>query len=67
MIRTKVFATPEEIESIKTTASLPVIMIGKSFPETALEHAHRCALQHGLPEISGYYGIDLTTGEFVKT
>ena len=66
MTRLGVFATDEEIQSIKITASLPVIRIGGSFPETALEHAHRCALSHGLPEITGYYGIDLRNGEFIK-
>lgn len=31
-----------------------------------VEAAHRSALSHGLPEIPGYYGIDLRTGEFVS-
>ena len=30
------------------------------------KEAHRFALAHGLPEITGYYGCDLRTGEFVK-
>lgn len=66
MTRLKIFATPEEIEAIKLTASLPMIRIGGSFPESGQQHAHRCALSHGLPEFPGYYGIDLRDGEFVK-
>jgi hypothetical protein len=34
--------------------------------ESAIEAAHRAALAHGLPEIPGYYGIDLSNGEFVE-
>lgn len=76
MTYTKVFATAEEIAALK--APHPYMVIGtrvdKEAPggfspnvtESVLEHCHRLALRHGLPEIDGYYGCDLSTGEFVK-
>lgn len=30
------------------------------------ERTHERARAHGLPEIQGFYGCDLATGEFVK-
>ena len=82
MQSTGVFATPEEIEKLKqqyyNAEKTPVIALsvahglrtggfsGEAW--TALYKAcHRVALDHGLPEIEGYYGCDLETGEFVKT
>ena len=61
-----VFATQEEIELLKTTISLPYIKVGEHWPESPQQVAHKIALSHGLPEIEGYYGCDLQTGEFVK-
>lgn len=66
MKRLGVFATAEEAEQIKHTASMPFIKIGDYWPKSAQEVAHEYALLHGLPEISGYYGCDLQTGEFVS-
>ncbi|MGA9860065.1 MAG: hypothetical protein WBQ18_19525 [Solirubrobacteraceae bacterium] len=34
--------------------------------QTARRAVHRYALAHGLPEIPGYYGANLETGEFLK-
>lgn len=61
-----IFATKEEIESMKAAASAPCIMIGGHWPESPQEVCHRLALAHGLPEIEGYYGCDLRTGEFLE-
>jgi hypothetical protein len=78
VIRTKVFATPEEIVYIKQLQNAPVIGITNPEPpgpgvpavipafESPLEACHRYALAHGLPEVSGYYGIDLNTREFLQ-
>jgi hypothetical protein len=63
---TKVFATKEEIQTLKDVCSQPYIVVGGHEPESPLQAAHRLALGHGLPEITGYYGCDLRTGEFVK-
>jgi hypothetical protein len=30
------------------------------------ERCHKIALKHSLPEIKGFYGCDLETGEFVS-
>ncbi len=65
MRRTDKFATPEEIAAIKETMNTPLIALQCGMPETPLQHAHRLAIAHGLPEFSGYYGIDLKTGEFI--
>lgn len=72
------FATEAEIASIKEAQSRPLIAMtnpaapGPGVPhavtmfESAVEVAHRAALAHGLPEFPGFYGIDLSNGEFLK-
>ena len=67
MKRTGVKATADEIEQLKSLLNAPLIMLQCGMPESPQKAAHRLALQHGLPEITGYYGCDLKTGEFVKT
>jgi endonuclease V-like protein UPF0215 family len=64
--RTGVFATADEIERMKAAARMPYMVVGGVPPESAAQVAHRLALRHGLPEIPGYYGCDLRTGEFVS-
>lgn len=66
MTYTGVFATQEEIQTLKNTLNQPYIMVGGHWPKSPQEVAHSLALAHGLPEIPGYYGCDLRTGEFVK-
>lgn len=78
MNRLNVFATADEIAHIKHCANMPVMAITNPAPpgpgvspviplnEDPLKAAHRAALAHGLPEIPGYYGIDLRNGEFVS-
>jgi len=60
------FATKKEIKRIKDAAEQPYMMIGGRWPKSPQEVCHEIALSHGLPEISGYYGCDLRTGEFVS-
>ena len=74
-----VFATKDEIESVRCAINRPIMVftnpkppgpgvpatIPFGFPPEVV--AHRCALQHGLPETDGLiYGLDLRTGEFVS-
>ncbi len=66
MTYTGVLATKDEIQSLKDSCNQPYIRVGNYWPESPQETAHRLALSHGLPEIPGYYGCDLRTGEFVK-
>ena len=67
MYRSKVKATPEEIQSLKDQMNTPLIMLqcGPMGPSPA-ERCHEMALAHGLPEQSGFYGIDGKTGEFLS-
>ncbi|MET3349017.1 UNVERIFIED_ORG: hypothetical protein ABID57_000686 [Arthrobacter sp. UYEF1] len=65
MIKTGIFATPDEIEALKATLKTPVIMAGGMPPPSPQKLCHDLALKHGLPEIKGFYGIT-GTGEFVK-
>ena len=77
MIRTGVRATESEIEQMGTMLNraerTPVITFGgpdaQDWASRAWDEMHRAvhdfALAHGLPEIQGYYGCDLKTGEFV--
>lgn len=76
--RLEVFATAEEIERIKFCQNAPMIAITNPAPpgpgvphaipafQSPIEAAHQAALDHGLPEIPGYYGIDLSNGQFIK-
>lgn len=64
--RTGVFATADEIERLKQTTKTPLIALNAGMPESPQQAAHRLAMGHGLPEIKGYYGCDLRTGEFVS-
>jgi len=68
MKRTGVFATKEEIERLKTSLQTSGMCLSGGKPmSNPQQDAHRIALNHGLPEIEGYYGCDLKTGEFVAT
>lgn len=75
--RLGIFATAEEIAYIKECQSRPLVAMTNPAPPgpgvphavpmftTPIEAAHRAALAHGLPQIPGYYGIDLSNGEFI--
>ena len=74
MKKTGVFASAEETAEIQEIArqasTTPVISFGgPSFAETAWrraqERCHALALEHGLPEIQGFYGAT-QEGEFVE-
>ena len=80
MTKTGVFATKEELEFLmrkaQTAATMPVMALsvadglaGRDFSSlahrSALEACHAIALQHGLPEIVGFYGVT-QEGEFVR-
>lgn len=76
--RLGVFATPEQIERVKFAQSAP--LMGMTNPEppgpgvspvvpmfrSPIEVAHAAALEQGLEEFDGYYGIDLSNGEFLR-
>lgn len=74
--RLGVFATAEEIADVKHAQSMPMMAMtnpappGPGVPPTVpmfrqpIEVAHAAALAHGLKDFSGFYGIDLSNGEF---
>lgn len=75
MTYTGVKATEPEIAELKellaTALNTPVILIGgvdiAGRAWRAVEtRTHELAKAHGLPEVQGYYGCDLRTGEFVE-
>jgi hypothetical protein len=66
MYRSKVRATPEEIEAIRLAMTTPMIMTHIIKPVSPLERCHKLALSHGLPEQRGHYGLDSETGEFLS-
>ena len=67
MNRTGVFATKEEIESLKISLQVSGMCLSGGKPmSNPIEEAHRYALKHGLSEIRGHYGCDLRTGEFLS-
>lgn len=60
---TNVFATAEELEELrKQSDALDREM--RSAADRLIKRCHELALQHGLPEIAGFYGLD-HNGEFV--
>ena len=65
MKRTNVFATIEERDSLRRMVETPAITLQCGSPQSPLDRSHELALQHGLPEIMGRYGIDLETREFI--
>lgn len=65
MKKTGKFATKAELKHIKFLASAPMVMIGGLIPKSPQVEVHRLAMKHGLPDVSGYYGMDLKTGEFL--
>ncbi len=82
MERLNIFATDEEkkelAELLKTAQATPAIalssaqaLVGEDFASQAWKRVnkrcHAIALLHGLPEIPGFYGCDISTGEFIKT
>jgi len=65
MTKTGVFATKKEIESLKIAVAMSGTMIHIRRKGPA-ELCHDLALEHGLPEIQGFYGLD-GDGEFVTS
>lgn len=80
MKNTGVFATKEEVEQVRKAATrasqTPVIAFSSKHAleegglsgqawKSAKEACHAFALKHGLPEITGYYGMT-NDGEFVE-
>ncbi|MBA7539992.1 hypothetical protein ES705_32281 [subsurface metagenome] len=74
MKMTGVFATEEEAEKLqemaKRASETPMITFqaGVAPPspwKPVKEAVHKCALEHGLPEIQGFYGLT-PEGEFVS-
>ena len=68
MKHTGVKATPEEVKRLKSMLNTPVMFLsgGQRMGGDPVKECHRLALEHGLPEITGYYGIT-RDGEFVET
>ena len=62
----KVFATEKEITTLKAMMGTPLIALQCGPLADPAKEAHRMALEHGLPEQEGYYGVDLKTGEFLS-
>jgi hypothetical protein len=60
-------ATAEQVQAIRDCMSTPLILLQCGPPQSPLDLAHRYAIEQGLPEIPGRYGIDLKTGEFVQS
>lgn len=78
MIHTKVFATKDEIEDLRSLARAGWMPGDRMFVTSVIhgitkdqktidakKACHKVALSHGLPEIEGYYGI-CENGEFVN-
>lgn len=62
---TGIIATAEEIALLKRSLNTPAIALQCGAPASPQAICHSFALAHGLPEVAGFYGIDLGTGEFM--
>ena len=60
-------ATPAQLDSLKAAMNTPLIALNAGMPRDPLKLSHSYAIEQGLPEIKGYYGCDVRTGEFVST
>ena len=65
MKKTGVFATDEQVEALKKAMNQPYLVVGGVPPTSPTELCHKHALEQGLPEIKGFYGIDIADKEFV--
>jgi hypothetical protein len=64
MTQTSVFLTIEEVEALQAALDAldaPAVALQCGSTQTVQQQAHAFALKHGLPEIRGYYGVDLRT------
>lgn len=59
--------TADQINSIVAAIKTPMLALQCGPTESAQQMVHRFALSAGLPEIVGYYGADLNTGEIVRS
>jgi hypothetical protein len=75
MAKTGVFCTEKEntfiIKMMKVVANMPMITGNDPFNapnpwESVYKRIHAKALEHGLPEIKGYYGLNTKTREFLR-
>jgi hypothetical protein len=68
MKRLGVFATGEQVRRIQAALNSPAMFLSGGQPtfDSAVERCYAFAIEQGLPEIPGFYGIDLTTGEFIS-
>lgn len=66
MEKTGVFATKDEVDMLMVSLKTPLIALQCGPRKSAQVRCHELALAHGLPEITGYYGID-EAGEFVTS
>lgn len=58
VVGTGISLTEEEVNELRDIASQPFIIVNGREPETVEAALYRIALRKGLPEISGYYGLD---------
>lgn len=66
MKKTGTFASENAVSSLKNVLKSPYLIFGGLEPISPQELCHKYALEAGLPEIKGYYGINLDTGEFLQ-
>lgn len=75
MIRMNKFLSEESIKKARELAKLasttPIIMVGNVDASSMAwddfyQFVKEKALEQGLEDIQGYYGVDLSNGEFVK-
>lgn len=64
--RTGVFATPDEVSTIKDMFNAPLIAPGGVYPPSPWEEIDRLSVKHGLPETTTQRGMDLRNGEFLE-
>jgi len=65
VIGTGILATAAEIDALKASLNTPMLALQCGSPVSPQALCHQMALAHGLPEVQGFYGIDLGTGEFM--
>lgn len=64
-MRTGVIVTADELERVKAQADAPAIALHCGPAPSALQSVQELARAHGLPNVTGSYGMDLETGELL--
>jgi hypothetical protein len=66
VVYTGVSATADEETAIRAPLKITLTPFGPTAPPGQYERIYQCAMSHGLPKITGWYGYDFDRHEFTR-